>query len=131
MRRCRPGMRSATATYSRLEAATASANGSSRTRGFEREEPHHAADDRRQAGEQVQRQRTAARHARMKQHGEVADFLRNLVRHDGERGHDAEVHVGQEGRRDQHAVEHVVQGIADQHQRTARLAARVIVLTCE
>ena len=73
-------------------------------------------------------QRAPARHARMQQHREVADFLRDFVRHDGQRRHDAEVHVGEEGRGDQHAVEHVVQGIADQHQRAARLLAGLLVL---
>ena len=68
-------------------------------------------------------QRAPARNAGMQQHGEVADFLRNLVRHDGQRRDDAEVHVGQESGGDQHAVEHVVQGIADQHQRAAGLLA--------
>ena len=45
---------------------------------------------------------------------------------------DAEVHVGQEGRGDQHAVEHVVERVADQDQRAAGLLAggvvRVIVV---
>ena len=127
-RRCSPGMRSATATYSRLAAATASAKGSSRERGLQREVAHHAADHGGEAGQQVQRQRAAARNARMQQHGEVADFLRNLVRHDGQRRDDAQVHVGEEGGGDQHAVEHVVQGVADQHQRAAGLAARVVVM---
>ena len=54
----------------------------------------------------------------------IADFLRDLVGHDGQRRDDAEMGVGQECRGDQHAVEHVVQGVADQHQRATRLLAR-------
>ncbi len=85
-------------------------------RGFQREVTHHAADHGGEAGQQVERQRPAARNARMQQHGEVADFLGNLVRHDGHRGDQPQVHVGEKGGGDQHAVEHVVQGIAHQHQ---------------
>jgi hypothetical protein len=39
---------------------------------------------------------------------EVADFLRDLVGHDRERGDDAEMEVGEEGGGDQYAVEDVV-----------------------
>jgi hypothetical protein len=51
-----------------------------------------------------------------------------FVRHDGQRRHDAEVYIGEERRRDEHAVEHVVQGVTHQHQRAARLLAGLFVL---
>ena len=122
-RRCSPGMRSATATYKQAGGGHGQRERQRRERGLEREVADDAADHGGQAGQQVERQRAPARHARVQQHREVADFLRNLVRHDGERRDDAEVHVGEEGGGDQHAVEHVVQGVADQHQRAAGLAA--------
>jgi hypothetical protein len=64
----------------------------------------------------------------MQQHREGADFLRDLVGHDGQRRDDAQVHVGEEGGSDQHAVEQVVQGVTHQHQRAAGLAPGVVVV---
>ncbi len=49
----------------------------------------------------------------MQQYQEIAHFLRNLVRDDRKRGHDAEVMVGEERRGDQHAVHEVVERVAD------------------
>ena len=79
----------------------------------------------------VNRFRTSARRREtpeFKQHGEVAHFLRDFVRHDGQRRHDAEVYIGEERRSDQYAVQHVVQGVTHQHQRAARFLAGLFVL---
>jgi hypothetical protein len=58
-------------------------------------------------------------HARVQQHEVVADFLRDFVRDDGGRGHDAQRHALREGGGDQHAIDEIVEGIADQDQRCA------------
>ena len=121
-------MRSATATYKRLAAATASANGSAASACSSAKKPTTPPMTAVRLVSRFSDQRAPARHARIQQHREVADFLGDFVRHDGQRRDDAEVHVGEEGRGDQHAVEHVVQGVAHQHQRAARLLAGLLVL---
>ena len=68
-------------------------------------------------GEQVQRERAHARVAGAQQDRDVADFLRNLVRGDGERGRDAERHRRDDRRRDHRAVDERVERVADDHQR--------------
>ena len=50
------------------------------------------------------------------------------MRHDGDGRHDAKMYVGEEGRGDQYAVEHVVQGVTHQHQSATRLLARLLIL---
>ena len=40
---------------------------------------------------------------------------------------DAEMQVGEEGGGDQYAIEHVVQGVADEHQRAAGLAPCLVM----
>ena len=116
-------MRSATATYKRLDAATASANGSAPSAFSSAKIADHAADDGREAGQQVQDQRAPPRR-RSSAAPRRCRLPGDFVGHDGQRRHDAEVHVGQEGRGDQYAVEHVVQGITYQHQRAARSCGR-------
>ena len=66
------------------------------------------------AGDDVQHQRAAAAVAGGEQDGDVADFLRNLVRGDGDGGVDAERHRGQHRGADDRAVDEVVKGVADE-----------------
>ena len=75
----------------------------------------HAAGHGRQPRQRVVGQRPAPREACVEQHDVVAHLLRDLVRDDRQRGHDAQAHVGQEGGRDDHAVAEVVDAVADQH----------------
>jgi hypothetical protein len=96
----------------KLAAARAIAYGQQVQRAAECEIRYHTADDRREARQQVQRERASARESAVQQDRKVADFLRNLVRKHGERGHDPELRVGHVRGRDQHAVEHVVERVA-------------------
>ena len=63
----------------------------------------------------------------MHQHREVPHFLRDLVGEDRERGHHAKMRVGEEGGRDQHAVDEVVQAITDEREPTRGIAPVVLV----
>ena len=67
----------------------------------------------------------------MQQDQEIADLLRDLVRDDRERRDDAELGALQERGGDEHAVDEVVQGVADDDQRAAaavvvRLLVRIV-----
>ncbi len=51
----------------------------------------------------------------VKQDGEVADLLRNLVRRNRQRGADAERHGGQNRRGDNRTIDEIVEGVSDEH----------------
>ena len=85
----------------------------------------HAAHQRGAGRQHVQDKGLGFRVARIEQDDEIAHFLRNFVRHDRQRGDDAELHVLQESRRDQDAVEEVVDRITDHDQR----AGTAVVVT--
>ena len=63
--------------------------------------------------------------ARVQQDQEIADFLRDLVGDDGDRGDDAQLVIGEERGGDQDAVDEIVEGVADDDHHAA---AAVIVL---
>ena len=63
----------------------------------------------------------------MQQDREIADFLRDLVRDDRQRGDDAEMGIGQERRRDDDAVHEIVEGIAD-HDHHAAAPMRILLM---
>ena len=73
-----------------------------------------APSDARRAGDDVQHQRPAAAVAGGEQDRDVADFLRDLVRGDGDRGVDAERHRRHHGGADDRAVDEVVERVADE-----------------
>src|SRR6202165_5748003 len=79
----------------------------------------HASEDRGGGREQIHRERLGARIAGVQKDQEVTYFLRNFVRDDGNGGDDAELDALQESGGDQHAVDEVVNGIADDDQRAA------------
>ena len=64
----------------------------------------------------------------MKQNREITDLLWDLVRGHRDGGDDAEMHIRHEGRRDQHAVEDIVETIADQNERGGGGITAVIVI---
>ena len=68
----------------------------------------------------------------MQQHQEVADLLRYFVGDDRNRGHQAELDVGEEGGRDQNSIDEVVEGIADHdhHAGAAMIVLRCLRLVC-
>ena len=74
------------------------------------------AEDARPARDDVQHQRLAAAVAGGEQDGDVADFLRDFVRGDGDGGVDAERHRCHDGRADDRAVDEVVKRVADEEQ---------------
>jgi hypothetical protein len=76
----------------------------------------HRADQRRQAGQQVEGQRPQLAVAGVEQDQVITDFLRNFVGDDGQRGDDAELGIFEEGGSNQDAVDKIVEGIADQDQ---------------
>ena len=65
----------------------------------------------------------------MQQDREVADLLRDLMGRHCDRGDDAEMDVGEKGRADQHAVDQVVDGVADEDEGAGGRLRRVPPLT--
>ena len=59
-------------------------------------------------------------------YGIKRNILRNLVRKHGQGRHDPELRIRQERRSDQHAVDHVVQSVADQDQPRRCSVARAV-----
>ena len=86
---CSPGIRSATATYIMLDAASASAYGTQSLDARQCPVTDQPAGHRPEARRDVEQQRLAPREPGVQQHEEVADFLRHLVRDDRHRRHDA------------------------------------------
>src|SRR3569623_359137 len=80
-----------------------------------------AARDGGETRKTVEQQRPAAAEAAVQQHGEIAELLRYLMRGHGDGGDHAEVYVGKKGGADQDAVDEVVHGIADHHDRARGL----------
>ncbi len=64
----------------------------------------------------------------MQQDGEIADLARHLVREHGEPGHDAEVDVDQECCGDEHTIERVVHGVADEDHHPRRTLVVVVII---
>ena len=64
-------------------------------------------------------ERAPAREARIQQDHEVADLVRDLVRHHGQRGDDTQVHVDEECAGDDDAVGEVVESVTDQDRHAA------------
>ena len=85
------------------------------------------ADEAGRAGDDVQQQRAAAAVAGGEQDRDVADFLRNLVRGDGDGRVDAERHRRQHGRADDRAVDEVVERVADDDERRRRAVHLALV----
>ena len=71
-------------------------------------------------GDEVEEQRALPAVARRQQDGDVADFLRDLVRRDGDRRVDAERDRGHHRGGDDRAVDEVVERVAEDDQRRRR-----------
>ena len=63
----------------------------------------------------------------MQQDRKVADFLRNLMRRNGERRADAKRHRRHDGRGDDRTIDEVVEGVADEHGKDAAVVHFAVV----
>ena len=81
------------------------------------------AQDRGNPGGQVQHQRPALGEPGMDQEGEVPDPVRDLVGGDGEGGEQPQRGVLEEGSRDQHPVQGVVDAVPHQYEHARGMAA--------
>ena len=79
------------------------------------------------AGHEVQQQRAAAAVAGRQEDGDVADFLRDLVRGDGDGRVDAERNRREDRRADDRAVDEVVERVADEDERRGRAVHLALV----
>lgn len=80
------------------------------------------AQHRCQAGRHVQQERPPARHAGVQKNCEVADPMRNLMRRNGQRRHQPQRHIGQKRRRDEDAIEGVMDAVPDENKHPSRAA---------
>ena len=48
----------------------------------------------------------------MQQNQKIANLLWNFMRDDGQGSHHPEIEIGQESRRDQHAIDEIMKGVA-------------------
>src|SRR5688572_27215803 len=86
---------------------------------FQGNEREDGAARARQTGRDIEQQGASARVAGVKQDGEVAYLLRDLMCRDGESGAHAERHRGHHRGGDHRAVDEVVEGITDQNWKNA------------
>ena len=96
-------------------------------RPFEREERRHRPQRARAGREHIEQQRLPARIAGMKQDGEIADFLRDLVCRDRDRHADAERHRCHDRGGNGGAIHEVVKRIADHHRKDAAVVYLAVV----
>lgn len=125
--RCRPGIRSAMATYRKLAAASARKYRQERGQAVERDERCNRACGARKRREHVEHQRPAAGVAGVQQDGEIANLLRDLVGRHGNRCADAERDRRHDGRGDDGTVDEVVERVANEHGKYAALVHFAVV----
>ena len=89
----------------------------------------YSPEDRGQSRGHVHEKGPAPGHARMDENREVPDTVRDLVGGHGKGRHQPEWEAGQEGGRDQHAIQGVVDAVADDDKDTRRARAVVVRLS--
>ena len=106
--------------YSRLADENASTKGRTLGRTADAGVRHQGAEQPGGARDDIQDQRAPPAVPGGKQNGDVADFLGNLVRRHRDRGVDTERDGGQHRRAHDRAVDEIMEGVAEQHERSGR-----------
>jgi len=81
----------------------------------------------RQARHEVEHERAPAREAGVQQDHEVADLVRDLVRHHRQRGDETQLHIDEERARDDDTIGEVVEGIANENRQSATPGLLLVV----